>query len=79
MAAGDDWPVAVISGKYVPHVAPSSLQPIIKTRLWAHLKANHPEVARDLVSFSKDDNMQKLIDAFDGAVVIERKYLDEVS
>lgn len=74
----DGWPVPVLSGRYVEHISPSSLSDEEKALLWDHLKSNHPVIARNLTAFAKDPIVQNIIETFDGAITIERKYLAEI-
>jgi hypothetical protein len=75
----DGWPVSVPSGRYVEHISPSLLSDEEKALLWDHLKSNHPVIARNLTAFAKDPIVQNIIEAFDGVITIEQKYLDEIS
>jgi len=55
----------------------SRLDKKAKRELWEHLNANHPDKAKEIEAFMKDETVKALISHFDGGYMLEKEYIPD--
>ena len=69
------FPEPIRSGKVDDFVNISALTENEKAVVWKHLTSHHPVIANRIASVRQEHKFQELIEAFEGEILVERKYL----